>query len=227
ARVLMVAAPTFDASVFEWLWAVASRAALVVAPPDCYAGDALAEVLAGQRVDAGLITPTVLATLDPAQIDGLDTLVTGGEACPAELVAAWAPGRRMFNAYGPTEVTIWATWSALSVGQPVRIGAPVPGTYAYVLDARLNPAPVGVVGELYLAGPAVARGYVGRPDLTADRFVANPFGAAGSRLYRTGDLVRWTESGSLEYLGRSDAQIKLRGQRLELGEIENTLLACP
>ncbi|WP_131827681.1 AMP-binding protein, partial [Mycolicibacterium fortuitum] len=118
-------------------------------------------------------------------------------------------------------------WSALSVGQPVRIGAPVPGTYAYVLDARLNPAPVGVVGELYLAGPAVARGYVGRPDLTADRFVANPFGAPGSRLYRTGDLVRWTESGSLEYLGRSDAQIKLRGQRLELGEIENTLLACP
>ncbi|OBI64088.1 hypothetical protein A5666_09050 [Mycolicibacterium fortuitum] len=174
-----------------------------------------------------MITPTVLATLDPAQIDGLDTLVTGGEACPAELVAAWAPGRRMFNAYGPTEVTIWATWSALSVGQPVRIGAPVPGTYAYVLDARLNPAPVGVVGELYLAGPAVARGYVGRPDLTADRFVANPFGAPGSRLYRTGDLVRWTESGSLEYLGRADAQVKLRGQRLELGEIENTLLACP
>ncbi|MGB3321044.1 MAG: amino acid adenylation domain-containing protein, partial [Mycolicibacterium fortuitum] len=236
ARVLMVAAPTFDASVFEWLWAASSGAALVVAPPDSYAGDALAEVLAGQRVDAGLITPTVLATLDPAQIDGLDTLVTGGEACPAELVAAWAasPGeagnrasRRMFNAYGPTEVTIWATWSALSVGRPVRIGAPVPGTYAYVLDARLNPAPVGVVGELYLAGPAVARGYVGRPDLTADRFVANPFGAPGSRLYRTGDLVRWTESGSLEYLGRSDAQIKLRGQRLELGEIENTLLACP
>ncbi|MGA5541914.1 amino acid adenylation domain-containing protein [Mycobacterium sp. NPDC051198] len=227
ARVLMVAAPTFDASVFEWLWAVSSGAALVVAPPDSYAGDALAEVLAGQRVDAALITPTVLATLDPTQIDGLDTLVTGGEACPAELVAAWAPGRRMFNAYGPTEVTIWATWSALSAGQPVRIGAPVPGTSAFVLDSRLNPTPVGVVGELYLAGPAVARGYVGRADLTADRFVANPFGAAGTRMYRTGDLVRWTKAGSLEYLGRADAQIKLRGQRLELGEIENTLLACP
>ncbi|MBU9763360.1 amino acid adenylation domain-containing protein, partial [Mycobacterium sp. TNTM28] len=236
ARVLMVAAPTFDASVFEWLWAASSGAALVVAPPDSYAGDALAEVLAGGRVDAALITPTVLATLDPAEIDGLTTLVTGGEACPAELVAAWAASageegnktpRRMFNAYGPTEVTIWATWSALSAGQPVHIGAPVPGTYAYVLDARLNPAPVGVVGELYLAGPAVARGYVGRPDLTADRFVANPFGAPGTRLYRTGDLARWTGSGSLEYLGRADAQIKLRGQRLELGEIENTLLACP
>ncbi|WP_407665959.1 amino acid adenylation domain-containing protein [Mycolicibacterium boenickei] len=227
SRVLMVAAPTFDASVFEWLWAVAARAALVVAPPDSYAGDALAEVLSGHRVDAALITPTVLATLDPAQIDGLDTLVTGGEACPAELVAAWAPGRRMFNAYGPTEVTIWSTWSALSAGEPVRIGSPVPGTHALVLDARLNPAPVGVVGELYLAGPAVARGYVGRPDLTADRFVANPFGAPGTRLYRTGDLVRWTATGCLEYLGRADAQIKLRGQRLELGEIENTLLTCP
>ncbi|MBP2455951.1 amino acid adenylation domain-containing protein [Mycolicibacterium lutetiense] len=227
ARVLMVAAPTFDASVFEWLWAVASGAALVVAPPDSYAGDALTAVIEDQQVEAALITPTVLATLDPAEIDGLDTLVTGGEACPAELVAAWAPGRRMFNAYGPTEVTIWATWSALSAGQPVRIGAPVPGTCALVLDARLNPAPVGVVGELYLAGPVLARGYVGRPDLTADRFVANPFGVPGTRLYRTGDLVRWTPTGSLEYLGRADAQVKLRGQRLELGEIENTLLASP
>ncbi|WP_457920631.1 amino acid adenylation domain-containing protein [Mycolicibacterium septicum] len=227
ARVLMVAAPTFDASVFEWLWAVASGAALVVAPPDAYAGEALTEILSGQNVSAALITPTVLATLDPARVDGLSTLVTGGEACPAELVAAWAPGRRMFNAYGPTEVTIWATWSALSAGQPVRIGAPVPGTCVLVLDGRLNPAPVGVVGELYVAGPVLARGYVGRPELTADRFVANPFGAPGSRLYRTGDLVRWTPAGSLEYLGRADAQIKLRGQRLELGEIENTLLACP
>ncbi|MDT0488337.1 AMP-binding protein, partial [Streptomyces doebereineriae] len=150
ARVLMVAAPTFDASVFEWLWAVASGAALVVAPPDAYAGEALTEILSGQNVTAALITPTVLATLDPARVDGLGTLVTGGEACPAELVAAWAPGRRMFNAYGPTEVTIWATWSALAVGEPVRIGTPVPGTCALVLDSRLNPAPVGVVGELYV-----------------------------------------------------------------------------
>nr|MDT0522693.1 AMP-binding protein [Streptomyces sp. DSM 41633] len=224
ARVLMVAAPTFDASVFEWLWAVSSGAALVVAPPDSYAGEALTAVIEEQQVEAALITPTVLATLDPARIDGLDTLVTGGEACPAELVAAWAPGRAMFNAYGPTEVTIWSTWSALTSGEPVRIGAPIAGVCALVLDARMHPAPVGVVGELYLAGPGVARGYVGRPDLTADRFVANPFGAPGTRMYRSGDLVRWTPVGTLEYLGRADAQIKLRGQRLELGEIENTLL---
>ncbi|WP_412458263.1 amino acid adenylation domain-containing protein, partial [Mycolicibacterium conceptionense] len=236
ARILMVAAPTFDASVFEWLWATASQAALVVAPPDSYAGDALTAVIEDQQVEAAIITPTVVATLDRNRLGGLTTLATAGEACPAELVAAWAASareernktpRRMFNLYGPTEITIWATWSALSVGEPVRIGGPVPGTRALVLDARLNPVPVGVVGELYVAGTVLARGYVGRPDLTADRFVANPFGAPGTRLYRTGDLVRWNDTGSLEYLGRADAQVKLRGQRLELGEIENTLLACP
>ena len=174
------------------------------------------------------MTPTVLSSLDRARLDGLDTLIAGGEACPAELVAAWAPGRRMFNAYGPTETTIWVTCSApLSAGQPVGIGAPIPGVCALVLDARLNPAPVGVVGELYLGGPALARGYVGRAELTAERFVANPYGGAGARMYRTGDLVRWTPAGTLDYLGRADTQIKLRGQRIELGEIENTLLACP
>ncbi|WP_156659168.1 AMP-binding protein, partial [Mycobacterium sp. 852002-53434_SCH5985345] len=163
-----------------------------------------------------------------ARLDGLDTLVTTGEACPAELVGAWAPGRRMFNGYGPSETTICATSTApLSAGQPVSIGTPIPGVCALVLDARLNPAPIGVAGELYLAGRVIAHGYVKRPDLTAERFVANPFGGAGARMYRTGDLVRWTSAGVLEYLGRTDAQIKLRGQRIELGEIENTLLACP
>ncbi|WP_238396895.1 non-ribosomal peptide synthetase, partial [Mycolicibacterium sp. CBMA 331] len=230
ARVLMVAAPTFDASVFELLLAAGSGAASVVAPSDCYAGEALTTLLQSQRVSAAVLTPTVLASLDSAQVDGVDgvdTLITAGEACPAELVAAWAPGRQMFNAYGPTETTIWATCTVpLSAGQPVSIGAPIPGVCALVLDARLNPAPFGVVGELYLAGPAVARGYVGRAELTADRFVANPYGGAGARMYRTGDLVRWTPVGTLDYLGRADTQIKLRGQRIELGEIENTLLAC-
>ncbi|WP_156628798.1 non-ribosomal peptide synthetase, partial [Mycobacterium sp. 1274756.6] len=227
SRVLMVAAPTFDASVFEWLLAVASWATLVVADADSYAGEALTEVIEGQQVDAALLTPTVLATLDRSRLDGLATLITGGEACPAVLVNHWALRRRMFNAYGPTEVTIWSTWSTLTPGQPVDIGIPIAGVCALVLDARLKPAPAGVVGELYLAGAAIARGYVGRPGLTGDRFVANPFGAPGERMYRSGDLVRWTAAGSLEYLGRADAQVKLRGQRIELGEIENTLMASP
>ena len=227
SRVLMVASPTFDASIFELLMAVGSAAAVVVAPPEVYAGEALTALLHTQQVDAAVLTPTVLSSLDSGRLDGLSTVIVAGEPCPPEVVVGWAPGRRMFNGYGPTETTIWATSAALSAGQPVSIGAPIPGVCALVLDARLNPAPIGVVGELYLAGPALARGYLGRVALTAERFVANPYGGAGARMYRTGDLVRWTSAGTLDYLGRADTQIKLRGQRIELGEIENALLACP
>ncbi|WP_256714764.1 non-ribosomal peptide synthase/polyketide synthase [Mycobacterium colombiense] len=227
ARVLMVAAPTFDASVGELLLAVASGAALVVAPAGVYAGEALTALMHDQRVSAAILTPTVLSSLDRARLDALDTLIAVGEACLDEVVAAWAPGRAMFNGYGPSETTIWVTCAPLMAGQPVRIGAPIAGVCALVLDARLNPAPPGVVGELYLDGPAVAQGYVGRAGLTAERFVPNPYGRPGARMYRTGDLVRWTAEGTLDYLGRADTQIKLRGQRIELGEIENTLLACP
>jgi amino acid adenylation domain-containing protein/thioester reductase-like protein/non-ribosomal peptide synthase protein (TIGR01720 family) len=235
-RVLMVASPTFDASVGEMLLAAASGAALVVAPPQVYAGEPLTALLESQRVSAAFLTPTVLSSLDPARLGGLNKLMVGGEAFPSELVAAWAPGRHMFNVYGPTECTVWVTSSApLVAGEPIRIGTPIPGVCALVLDDWLNPAPVGVVGELYLSGRALAHGYAGRVELTAERFVANPFGdpsrgplgGAGERMYRTGDLVRWTPDGTLEYQGRADTQIKLRGQRIELGEIENTLLACP
>ncbi|OBG90889.1 non-ribosomal peptide synthetase, partial [Mycobacterium sp. E3251] len=226
-RVLMVASPTFDASVGEMLLAAASGAALVVAPPQVYAGEPLTALLQSQRVNAAFLTPTVLSSLDPARLNEFDKLMIGGEAFPAELAAAWAPGRRMFNVYGPTETTIWITTAPLSAEGPIRIGTPVPGVCAMVLDAWLNPTPIGVVGELYVSGPALAHGYMGRVDLTAERFVANPFGGAGERMYRTGDLVRWTRDGVLDFVGRADAQIKLRGQRIELGEIENTLLACP
>ncbi len=226
ARVLMVASPAFDASIFEWLMAAGSQAALVVAPPQVYAGEALTALLQGQRVSAALLTPTVLSSLDRARLGGLGTLITGGEACSGELVATWAPGRRMFNAYGPTETTIWATGCALSAGQPVSIGAPIPGVCAVVLDARLNPTPIGVVGELYLGGPALAHGYLGRGSLTASRFVACPFGGAeapGQRMYRSGDLVCWGADGQLRYLGRADEQVKIRGYRIELGEIQAAL----
>ncbi|ORA07842.1 non-ribosomal peptide synthetase, partial [Mycobacterium arosiense] len=227
-RVLMVASPTFDASVGEMVLAAASGAALVVAPPQVYAGEPLTALLASRRVNAAFLTPTVLSSLDRARLPGFDKLMVGGEACPKELVAAWAPGRRMFNVYGPSETTIWVTFSApLSAEGPVRIGTPLPGVCAMVLDAWLKPVAVGVVGELYVSGPALAHGYMGRVDLTAERFVANPFGGPGERMYRTGDLVAWTRDGDLDFVGRADSQIKLRGQRIELGEIENTLLGCP
>ncbi|WP_156745553.1 condensation domain-containing protein, partial [Mycobacterium sp. E1319] len=186
----------------------------------------LTALLAEHRVSAAMLTPTVLASLDRDLLGALSTVITVGEACPAELVAAWAPGRRMLNNYGPTEASIWATGSRLVPGRPVTIGTPIPGVVALALDGRLRPAPVGVVGELYLAGPGLAHGYVGRAGLTAERFVADPFGERGARMYRTGDLVRWNGAGELAYLGRADFQVKLRGQRIELGEVENALLAC-
>ncbi|VEG45704.1 linear gramicidin synthetase subunit D [Mycolicibacterium flavescens] len=226
ARMLMVASPIFDASVFELLWAAGSGSALVVAPRDVYAGEALTTLLQTQGVSAAVLTPTVLSSLDHGGLGGVEALLTAGEACPRELVDRCAPGRRMVNAYGPTESTIWATCSPLlSAGQPVSIGAPIPGVCAFVLDAGLNPAPVGVGGELYLSGPALAHGYLRQTSLTASRFVACPFGAPGQRMYRTGDLVRWGADGQLLYLGRADEQVKIRGNRIELGEIQAALAA--
>ncbi|MFJ6776837.1 condensation domain-containing protein, partial [Kitasatospora sp. NPDC091257] len=157
------------------------------------------------------------------------TLIVGAEACGADLVARWAPHHRMVNSYGPTEATVVATWSAplTADGAAPPIGRPLPATGAYVLDARLRPVPDGVPGELWLSGPALARGYAGRPGLTAARFTADPYGPPGGRMYRTGDLARWTADGRLEYLGRADDQVKVRGHRIEPGEIEGALLDLP
>ncbi|MBU7596886.1 AMP-binding protein [Streptomyces sp. P38-E01] len=154
------------------------------------------------------------------------------EALPTASVRqtlAACPDLTVVNAYGPTEVTVMAAAYALRPGgavtEPVPIGGPLDGKQVYVLDSRLRLCPIGVAGELYVAGVGLARGYVGRSDLTADRFVANPFGAPGTRLYRTGDVVRWRSDGELEFVGRRDNQVKLRGFRIELGEIESALAA--
>ncbi|WP_431957560.1 amino acid adenylation domain-containing protein [Nocardia lijiangensis] len=224
ARVLQVASPSFDASVFEAIMAFGAGGASVVSPPEVFGGDALAELIETERVTHAVITPSALATVDPARVSSLRVLAVAGEAVGAELVERWAPDRTMVNLYGPTESTIWATGSGpLSADAPVTIGGPIRGASVLVLDGRLRPVPVGVAGELYLAGPALARGYHARPDLNATRFVANPFGAQGERMYRTGDLVRWVGDGELEYVGRTDFQVKVRGQRIELGEIDAVL----
>ncbi|MDT8913027.1 non-ribosomal peptide synthase/polyketide synthase [Amycolatopsis sp. PS_44_ISF1] len=227
-RVLACASPSFDASVLELCLALAAGATLVVVPPGPLLGEPLAAFLAEHGVTHALLPPAALATVPETGLPRLRTLVVGGDACTTELVDRWAPGRRLVNAYGPTESTIVATWSeALAAGGPVTIGRPIPNTRVYVLDDALQPVPVGVAGELYVTGDGLARGYLGRPGLTADRFPADPFGAPGARMYRTGDVVRWTAGGELEFHGRADDQVKVRGFRIELGEVESALTRHP
>ncbi|MCD7441170.1 amino acid adenylation domain-containing protein [Streptomyces lincolnensis] len=229
SRVLQFSAPGFDASVMELLMAFASGGALIVPPADGpLVGESLERALTDGGITHALIPPAALATLPDGDFPELRTLIVGAEACPGELVARWAPGRRMANAYGPTESTVCATISTPLTGdQAPPIGRPVTDTRTHVLDAWLRPVPPGVVGELYLSGAGVARCYLGRPGLTAERFVADPFGAAGDRMYRTGDLVRWTAYGELAYVGRADDQVKIRGFRIEPGEIEAVLARHP
>src|SRR5690606_837313 len=147
-----------------------------------------------------------------------------GEACPPELLRRWLPGRRIFNGYGPTETTVCATAARWDGGARLPVGRPIDNVRVYVVDAGLRPVPVGVPGELLVGGIGVARGYLGRPELTARRFVPDPFSdEPGARLYRTGDLVRWLPDGQLDFLGRADHQVKVRGFRIELGEVEAVL----
>ncbi|MCX4863848.1 MULTISPECIES: non-ribosomal peptide synthase/polyketide synthase [unclassified Streptomyces] len=226
SRVLQVASANFDASVMEILMAWSVGAALVLPAPGRVLGEELVEVLTRQRVTHAMVPPAALAGAGTAELPELRTLVVGGEACPPELVDRWAPGRAMYNAYGPTEITISATISErLAPGTVPPIGRPNLDTKVYVLDTWLRPVPAGVPGELYVTGAGVARGYLGRPALTASRFVASPFSA--ERMYRTGDVVRWLPGGQLEFVGRADDQVKIRGFRIEPGEIESVLAAHP
>ncbi|MEU1981377.1 amino acid adenylation domain-containing protein [Nocardia sp. NPDC019395] len=225
STVLQVASPSFDASLFELLMAHGSGARLVVAPPDVYGGRELADLIRREHISHVVITPSALATVPADGLGSLRVLATAGEAVGPELVARWAPQRRMVNLYGPSETTIWATAGQVSADIPITIGRPVGPVAATVLDTWLRPVPHGVAGELYLFGEGLAEGYIDRPDTTAARFVACPFGNPGERMYRTGDIVRWTTGGDLEFVGRNDFQVKVRGTRVELGEID-TLLAA-
>ncbi|MFC9734121.1 amino acid adenylation domain-containing protein [Streptomyces roseolus] len=227
SRVAQLAALGFDVAVAELVMALTSGSCLVL-PPHGLAGDELAAFLRDRRVTTALAPAAVLATLPPGDLPDLTDLVTGGEQPPPALIARWAPGRRMFNVYGPTEATVQATSGRCAAGgdRSPDIGNPEAGVDAYVLDAALRPVPDGVTGELYLRGRGLARGYLGRPGLTADRFVADPFTGTGERMYRTGDLVRRVPGDGrtvLRFVGRADDQVKIRGFRVEPGEVEAAL----
>ncbi len=233
-RVLQFAALGFDASVLEIWMALAAGAALVVVPEEARgSGPDLADLMRRERVTATLLAPSVLAGVpEDANLPGLRVLAVGGESCPGELASRWTSreGLAFLNCYGPTEATVYASFERCSAKyrREPPIGRPIAGARIWLTDPRGNPVPVGVPGELRIGGPGLARGYLGRPELTAERFVPDSFGQLpGERLYRTGDLARRLPDGRIEFLGRVDRQIKLRGVRIEPGEIESALLRHP
>ncbi|MEV7551149.1 non-ribosomal peptide synthase/polyketide synthase [Amycolatopsis sp. NPDC089917] len=226
-RVLQKTPSSFDVSVWEFFWPLITGATLVVAKPEGHKDPAyLAELIRTAGITTVHFVPSMLALfLETADCTGLRRVICSGEALPSELAAR--VDVPLHNLYGPTEASVDVTaWRAgAEITPSVPIGRPVWNTRTYVLDARLAPVPPGVPGELYLAGVQLARGYLARPGLTAERFVADPFGGPGERMYRTGDVARWSDDGVLEFLGRVDDQVKIRGFRVELGEVEAALTA--
>ncbi|GKQ36017.1 non-ribosomal peptide synthetase [Streptomyces sp. A012304] len=232
SRVVQFASVGFDVTVWDLIMSLCVGGRIIVVPTERrVAGPALTDYIARHRATHMILPPSLVSALpQDCELPEGSVLVVGTEAVPSELIARWAGRLQVVVAYGLTEATVNST---LWVSDPDRpgpapIGEPDPNTRAYVLDASLRPVPVGTEGELYVGGRGLARGYLGRPGLTSERFVADPFAdEAGARMYRTGDRVRWTADGNLEFLGRADGQIKIRGHRIEPGEIESAFMACP
>ncbi|MCY1684002.1 non-ribosomal peptide synthetase [Kocuria sp. SL71] len=229
SRVAQFAALSFDISVEELFLALLSGATLLVPPPGKAGIDfVIDDFIVQHHITAVSTTPGLLQSMRQEDWESVDTIIVGGEACSPELVAKWAPGRQLVNTYGPTEATVCVSMTGSLAGWEgvVPIGRPLPGSRLYVLDSAMRPCPLGTTGELFIAGEGLARGYLGRADLTAQKFVADPFAADGSRMYRSGDLAHWGADGQIYFDGRADDQVKIRGYRIEIGEIESTLRRC-
>ncbi|MEH2094385.1 non-ribosomal peptide synthetase [Nostoc sp.] len=230
SRVLQFASFSFDAAVWEIFMALGSGARIVLGTPEeLLPGSALLKLLDEQAITHVTLPPSALAVLPNKELPALQIIIVAGEACGSDLVVQWSNGRRFFNAYGPTESTVCATIaeSTPDISQ-LPIGRPIANTQVYILDEYLQRVPVGVAGELHIGGVGIARGYLNRPELTADKFIRNPFSDKfGDRLYKTGDRARYLPDGNIEFLGRIDHQIKIRGYRIELGEIEAVLVTHP
>jgi amino acid adenylation domain-containing protein len=229
-RVLKFASPSFDASVFEIVMALCSGAVLCLGTRESLMpGTPLVGFLADERISIVTLPPSALASIPVGELPDLRIINVAGEACMPELASSWGTGRQVFNLYGPTEATIWSTALLCDSSHlPPSIGKPIPNVAIYVLDPASKMTPVGVTGEVFIGGVGVARGYRNQPDLTAERFVPDPFqNIPGQRMYRTGDLGRWCDDGTIGFLGRADHQVKLRGYRVELGEIEAFIAQSP
>jgi amino acid adenylation domain-containing protein len=231
-RHLQFASLNFDVSVMDMFVPLCAGATAVFGTPETlHSPPRLAELMRHHRVTFACLPPAVVNLLTSQPLPELRVLISAGEALSSELLAAWLrPGLRFCNGYGPTEATCGVTLMDLDADTPLPppIGRPMPNYRAYVLDPHLNPMPVGAIGELHIGGPVLARGYLRQPELTRERFIPDPYGShPGARLYRTGDLVRRLADGSIQFVGRADTQVKIRGLRVELGEIEAALAAHP
>jgi amino acid adenylation domain-containing protein len=231
--VLQFASPSFDVSVWEIFMALVAGSTLALGSRDTFfSRERLREIVHRHRVTVALLPPSLLRVLDAGEFPTLKTVIAVGERVTTEIVRKWAPGHYFFNGYGPAEGTVTVSAYLTDAGEThyhgPPIGKPLANTRLYVLDRHLQPVPIGVVGELHIGGVCVARGYLNRPELTAERFIPDPFGGDfGTRVYKTGDLARRLPDGNLQFVGRVDHQEKIRGYRIEMGEVETALSNHP